>query len=460
MAIITQAGVNKLTRGTRARFDLENEQERRRLALTRAARRAALSFDFDPKELEKMRRQTAVENAVGLARRAQQQQDITAEQQGVREKFANDPAYRGPTRLFDAPDLIDLPASIGRGGLRMAPSELVRTEKQRVEGGSRGGWHFEPATGQTKLNGWTAEDDFNAGAALRSRPMMKRAFDVMSGDARTAKAEGDAAAQAAKKARERFELARTRETLQVARRRGQIAFDPTLDPLKLDTPMAGRMPATKIPAPEFDSLTGALSVRRKLNEPAIKLRREEETRLQRAEDRDARISAAQKRAGDALAKEQGAALKAFDKSPEGTELATLRAAVARDEQLAGKKLGAFRAAFDFGRSTGDATPEAEAATRRLTQNRTRIQALEQRRAGLTQTENDRTASAAGGYASPYAKEIADLERQITGRKAGPDLDQAKRRRLQLQATELRDMLKRGAIDQEEAERRAAVLLRQ
>ncbi|MBI2497949.1 MAG: hypothetical protein HYV75_08595 [Opitutae bacterium] len=104
MAMITQAGVDKLIRPLRDRFDLEND-----------------------------RRDLAVE----VERLGQQAEDLTHERQAVRERYANDPVFRGPTQLFDAPDIMDLPASIGRGGLRMSPSELVRTEKQRVQGGGR-----------------------------------------------------------------------------------------------------------------------------------------------------------------------------------------------------------------------------------------------------------------------------------------------------------------------------------
>lgn len=82
-----------------------------------------------------------------------------------------------------------------------------------------------------------------------------------------------------------------------------------------------------------------------------------------------------------------------------------------------------------------------------------------------------------GYSSPYAGDIADLGRQIAEQKAeiaGGDtrtgflgigksrqgvIDGATQRRLQLQAMELQDMLEKGTITQEEADRRAAVLMR-
>lgn len=85
---------------------------------------------------------------------------------------------------------------------------------------------------------------------------------------------------------------------------------------------------------------------------------------------------------------------------------------------------------------------------------------------------------AQSYRSPYADEIAGYDRQIAEQQAemaGGDtrtgfmgvgtsrqgvIDKAKNQRLQMKALELQDLLEKGIIDQREADRRAAILMRQ
>lgn len=168
MATITQRGVDRFTAGTRQRFSAENEQFDRTQRLKRAAR--GPSFDMEGE---------AAARRVQMERLRQQTQDVNREAQGVRERFA-DPRgqeFQSSQRLFDAEDVSILPdAVLARHG-RMAPSELVRTERDRVNGGGRSGWDYDAREGAEKSKGWDFEDDFNAGQALGSRKMMDAAVE-------------------------------------------------------------------------------------------------------------------------------------------------------------------------------------------------------------------------------------------------------------------------------------------
>lgn len=480
MAMITQAGVDKLTAGLRAGFDAENEESRR----ARRLRRAARGRSFDP---EQERR----ENLVELERRSQQAQDIGRAEQGVRQRYAFDPVFSGPTQLFDAGDVSTLPASVLARHGSMAPAEMVRTERQRVN-----------AAGGT----WGAAEEFDAGRALGSRSMMQRAAQGESmpsppevvarrSQARATDVQFDVDEDPA----QRIGLGRVRETLHQARRRGEVSFDPGADPLSASTELEIKRSATNARPAQGEGVTRALAVRRSLVAPTFDLQEKEAAKEQRAEDRQSRIESqrfssykGRSQAAEDIAKRSAGNLAAFDKSPEGQELAGLRRSIARDEQLAGEKLGPVRALFDFGRQSGDSTPEAEQASERVRQSRARLDALQQRRDRLERAakEGEEIARTARGdlvgaiqnlptrsfdlapadqkptpspsrkvYASPFASEIADLDRVISSRTGdGTALEQAGRRRLRLQAMELQDMLDKGVITQEEADRRAAVLL--
>lgn len=164
MAMITQSGVDLLTRGTRAQFAAENKARQRKRRLAQAA---SGNYQFDPRD-------TAVE----VERLRQQQEDLNAEGQGVRDRYATDPVFGGPTQLFDASNIMDLPAGVLQRHGRMGVSEMVKTEKDRVNGGGRSGWTFDPQTGQTKSNGWTNKDEYAAGEALGSSNMMDNAMEA------------------------------------------------------------------------------------------------------------------------------------------------------------------------------------------------------------------------------------------------------------------------------------------
>lgn len=172
MAIITQRGVDRFTKATRDRFAAENEQFDRAQRLKRAARGP---MNFDPEEDAAARR-------VQMERARQQQQDLMREQQGVRERYADPKGqeFQSSQRLFDAEDVSILPEAVLARHGRMAPSELVRTERDRVNGGGRAGWTFDAREGVERANGWGAEDDFTAGAALGSRKMMDSAVEQAS----------------------------------------------------------------------------------------------------------------------------------------------------------------------------------------------------------------------------------------------------------------------------------------
>ncbi len=179
MAMITQRGVDRFTAATRGRFDAENEQFDRSQALKRAARRASLSFEVDPEKRMAAMREDAVANAVRTERTRQQVMEVNREGQGVRDRFS-DPAgteFQSSQRLFDAGDVSILPEAVLARHGRMAPSELVRTERDRVNGGGRAGWDYDAREGVEKSRGWDFEDDFNAGQALGSRKMMDAAVE-------------------------------------------------------------------------------------------------------------------------------------------------------------------------------------------------------------------------------------------------------------------------------------------
>lgn len=89
-------------------------------------------------------------------------------------------------------------------------------------------------------------------------------------------------------------------------------------------------------------------------------------------------------AANQVARAHAKALKDFDTSDDGAQLAGLQSQTTRDRATAQEKEGMLRAAFDFNRQTGDATPEAEDAAARIEQNRARLDALAQTRARLEQ----------------------------------------------------------------------------
>lgn len=184
----------------RQRFDAENQQFDRTQRLKRAASGRPPSFDIG---------EAAAERAVKMERLRQQDQDLRRAEQGVRGRYADGKEFQSSQRLFDAEDVSLLPEAVLARHGRMAPSELVRTEKDRRRGD------------------WSLEDDFSAGAALGSQKMMDAADEAAARPRSFELVEHNKAQRlreqiADDKARDRYARAKRVVDFDVAKARGKL----------------------------------------------------------------------------------------------------------------------------------------------------------------------------------------------------------------------------------------------